>query len=183
MEAFLPRAVKYGWREDDYADQVEIFLGMRPVVVPSRLARMTIEFGLNRWERARRRWLSHDCAVFALAVESGNPLRHLSFRPRHHREIAADYRLDIASEDGLGDPRLEAGQIAFIGIRLNDEFVAPSHLMVRAGHDGENPIYFSKIGPLGPVVAHTLDDALGMYGDGAVGQAEHLRVSVKPPIR
>lgn len=177
ISVFAPAPIESGWQEDKYSEFTNIYLGNKPISVPSYLVRKVIEFGLTKRQHKRRARMRHDCSVFALAVESGDSLKKVSFAPRFHRGVQADYDSDIAREDNLPDPRLNPGEIAFIGKRLEKtaQFI-PRHLLVRAGQDEHSPIYFSKLSHEGPVVAHRLEDTVDFYPLEITGQAKNLRI-------
>jgi hypothetical protein len=79
------------------------------------------------------------------------------------------------------------GEIAFMANALPDtpDFdtpeIARKHFMIRASTDEQGPIYLSKFGIIGPVVAHRFSTALNFYPFKSVGKASGFSVELTPP--
>ena len=183
---YMPEASTQGWREAVTDDFTEIDVDGSAIKMSSRVLRMMIEFGVDDEQRSNRAHLMHDCFVFALSCESGDPLRGVHFGPNTNRTIHVGnlhFRRSPEEYDGIEEPRLGVGEIAYTANALpwTPDFANPNivnaHLMVRATIAGDDPIYLSKFGPNGPVAAHRLDDSLSIYPAKIVGRASNLSIT------
>jgi hypothetical protein len=157
--------------------------GESRLLLGSALAMM---LSFNR-DQSRRTQLGHDCGVFALACELNQPLEETRFGPGHTRATCTNYSIRYEEPDGfMAEPDLEAGQIALTtdSIPTDPGFLSAKsdlHFMVRAsGRDGENPLYLSKLGSVGPVVLHELTDLSEFYPAQTVGQASGFQIIPAP---
>lgn len=159
----------------DGLTEVDVEGDTRELSLP--ILEMMREFGLDPDRRTR---LDHDCTVFALACEHGDPLTDLSFAARDRRLAFADLVINQAS-DGRFDhePDLSIGQIALTTNSLPDSvdhirFERP-HFMVKATpYIDENPLYASKLGPCGPVALHAFSDLREFYPYQTAGHIKGL---------
>ncbi len=77
----------------------------------------------------------------------------------------------------------EPGEVVYTGLvspkslEWNDSKLSKYHFMVRANCDEGEPIYISKFGSKGPVVAHSLGGSLGFYPANFIGLAGNFKMS------
>lgn len=176
---YIPDTPGGAWGGNLGRDNVTVVLGGQERLVPSRLIRVVLEFGLDSQQRQIRTNRGNDCGVFALSCQSGQDYRDYTFG-QDASQARVGFMVDEITGTGapFTDPDMIPGQTAFTIDALpedgrfgaNDGFGA--HFMTRANiEDGLDPLYFSKLGVSGPVAAHSLQDALKLYPAQSVGTA------------
>jgi hypothetical protein len=135
----------------------------------TRIARMALLFNE---EPALRRQLLHDCGVFALACALDDPLTDrqfdrgelFTFPERRIEDLATADLSTFACNPGDIIKTYKAPYDDVLGVPEPMLRKRSMHLQVRATHpDDMPPLFFSKFGPEGPVLLHTIHAGLAAY--------------------
>lgn len=163
--------------------ETDIIIGSERHSVSTRLLQMADTF--NQTDETRV-ILNHDCAVFALACESGDPYTDVAFHPQGLRieHMVEYFPVDLDEAIALAEQTEPGTIIHMSGITDEEERAAEgvdleadssSHYMIKATGDTQGaPLFFSKYG-LNPVGLSTMQDALRIYPAKRIGIAHGLR--------
>lgn len=147
-------------------------VGGRQRVLLSRLVDIAVDFTRTLERRAQ---LGHDCAVFALACETGNLQAGTLFnQPGGQIVKIANLDAEARERQQEQEPVTQAGEISFTTSAdrdLHGDLVNP-HFLVHASADTGTPLYFSKLGTEGLVVLSTYDSIAELYDVTSAGVAE-----------
>lgn len=126
----------------------EIILDGVKRTITARVARMILAFEANA---QKRELLGHDCAVFALACQTGDDYRDVMFGRRKDSPRISPIKPAAARADEIGS--LLPGSI----IRTSGLMLGSHHYAVCASADRlDPPLLASKYGLDGPVALSTL---------------------------
>ena len=139
---------------------------------------MMMKFNSDASGRAQ---LKHDCHVFALACQTGDDQRGVSFDLENGGSI-----IKTVGEEFAGDaeePSTTPGGIVSVRDQTPDDALefgmAGRHVMVRASIDYYEPLYVSKPGVNAAVAVHNFEAAANFYNAQSAGIIREL-VRVDP---
>lgn len=135
---------------------MEIDLDGNTRVVLSSLVGMALIYNS---QLLRRIELGHDCGVFALSCESGDPLSDRRFSTdRDPVRIGV-----IGSPESIGSVGTAERNTGGRLLLLVSEDAERPHIAVQATVDEATPLYLSKIGTEGPVIMSDLGQVADLY--------------------
>jgi len=136
----------------------EVAVDGRSRMLSSRLLRMAGVFALDIHKRAEQR---QDCAVFALACESGDPFADAMFNKPGGLKVVTDITpiegVSLANADEIVASHMRAGEIVITSslrdpARFDNSI---THYLVKASVDEEQALYLSKFSATGPALANS----------------------------
>jgi hypothetical protein len=172
------------WVQDTNTGSVaEVTVNDRQRILSTRLLRVAAAFALSADKRADRR---QDCAVFALACESGSLFTEITFNKPGGSKVVADITpieglsFDNADE-AVGSYMRVGGIVVTSSLRDPAKFASSkTHYLVKASVDNEQALYLSKFGATGPVGLSTLDASMDLYPTRMIGIASNFRMAEIP---
>jgi hypothetical protein len=157
---------------------VDIRVDGRPRVALTSVIKLVEQFTKQQTARAA---LGHDCAVFALAHETGNSYTEVPFNRHGGKkvEVGRAWALSSARQATLTDILLTSSTAVNPGEPQNS---TDRHFLVRATVDEEEPLYASKLAADGPVALSTFRQTAKLFPAAAIMAVNDLRaVDFQPP--
>lgn len=167
IASFLPDAP---YRHEDVSTEEftrAIVEGVGEVRMLSRVLCMATTFNQERAERTK---LGHDCAVFALACVTDDPLYGRAFKGQGSEEVLfPETRMAPLSRADLKAYGRSAGAVVCTYAISKTHSAPPEyaedsfHAQVRATHADDLPLFVSKFGGTGVVAFHTAEVGIRAY--------------------
>jgi hypothetical protein len=151
----------------------EALIGDESRLISAQVLRMAAHFTATADARGT---LRHDCAVFAMACETGNTFDNVRFNQ-------PDGLIPNGIIDPFGDTDLQhidAGLLPGQIVAMSDSpdlaqfATSVHHFAVKASIDEGPGLYFSKLCAAGPVALHTLEEITEAFPAAMIGLAHHF---------